>query len=154
MQRVIKSLNEMSFDLPTGWHLTDDVYSLPNGQGMVNKENYLSDKGEVISLFEVHRDPDDFFSYYDNLVKNYAKLTHKYEFAKKCNLKVNDFLLPTYVIKGFDEVKIYNLQVFVNCGDCLACFMINIDEFDGSMKNAIKNNHILSELIKLLRTVE
>lgn len=153
MKRVIESLNEMSFDLPEGWNLTEDVYSLPNGQGMVNIENYLSDKGEVISLFGVHRDPSDFFVYYESLLNKYKGLTQKYELALKTKIRVGEFILPTYIIKSFAEQKMTLVQVFVNCGDCLACFMINIDEFDGTIRGAMRQG-IFKELIKLLRTVE
>ncbi len=155
MKRVITTLNEMSFDLPKGWALSEDIYSLPNGQGMINKENYISDKGEVISLFEVKRDPDDFFIYYDNLVNNYIQITQKYSLAKKCNLKVGEFILPTYIIKGFEgDKQFYCMQVFVNCGDCLACFMLNLPKIESSMKKTIENNHVVGELVKILRTVE
>ena len=33
MKRIINSLNDMSFDLPAGWVVTDDKYYLMNGQG-------------------------------------------------------------------------------------------------------------------------
>ena len=55
MRRIILSLNEMSFELPKGWAVTKDKYKLSNGQGFINKENYLSESGRVISLFEIHR---------------------------------------------------------------------------------------------------
>lgn len=154
MKRVIETLNEMSFDLPDNWQVSEDIYSLPNGQGMVNKENYVSDKGEVISLFEVHRNPDEFFSYYDNLLNNYPKLTQAYEVVLRSNLKVGDFVLPSYIIKGFSGATIYTMQIFVNCGDCLACFMFALKSFNGSLKETIIENHILQEVIKILRTVE
>ena len=41
MKRTILTLNEMSFDLPEGWALSQDKYKLANGQGFINKENYL-----------------------------------------------------------------------------------------------------------------
>ena len=154
MKRVIVGLNEMSFELPKGWSVSSDVYSLPNGQGMINKENYVSKDGEVISLFEVHRDPEEFFSYYENLLNNYPKLTQAYEVVLRSNLKVGDFVLPAYIIKGFRDTTIYTMQFFVNCSDCLACFMFNLKTFNGSLKDAIVQNHILQEAIKLLRTVE
>ena len=68
MKRIILSLNEMSFELPKGWSLTKDKYNLSNGQGFLNKENYLSESGKVISFFEVHRDPDEFFDSYQKLL--------------------------------------------------------------------------------------
>ena len=155
MKRIIESLNEMSFDLPEGWALSDDVYSLPNGQGMINKENYVSNDGEVISLFEVHRDPDDFFRYYDELLSNYQSLTQKYALEKKCNLKVGEFILPTYVIKCFENGEnSFLMQVFVSCGDCLACFMVKLSEFGGNMKKLTRGDPLVKALINLLRTVE
>ncbi len=153
MKRVIQTLNEMSFVLPEGWQLTQDVYSLPNGQGMTNKENYLSVKGEVISLFEVHREPDEFFEYYDNFMKKIELLSQKYTLASKSKMKLGEFIFPTYILKDLEN-KFYTMQVFVNCGDCLACFMIKLEEYQENINDLIKRNHILSELVKLLRTVQ
>ncbi len=153
MERVIESLNEMSFALPEGWQLTNDIYSLPNGQGMTNKENYLSRKGEVISLFEVHRDPDEFFDYYDNFTKKLNLFSHKYILAGKTKIKLGEFIFPSYVIKDLDN-NVFTMQVFVNCGDCLAAFMIKLDKYYDNIKDTISHNHILGELIKLLRTVQ
>ncbi len=153
MKRIIESLNEMSFTLPEGWSLTKDVYSLPNGQGMTNKENYLSSIGEVISLFEVHRDPDDFFDYYDNFTSKLELLSQKYILAGKTKLKLGEFIFPIYVIKDLDN-KFLTMQVFVNCGNCLGCFMIKLDKYSENINDTISKNHILGELIKLLRTVQ
>ena len=153
MQRTIEQLNEMSFDLPKTWQVTDEVYSLPNGQGMTNIENYVSSQGEVISLFVVQRDPNDFFTYYDSLIAKYPTLTQKYQLAGKFQLKVGEFVLPTYIIKGMQD-KLFTTQIFVNCGDCLACFMFGLSSFDGNIKNTIKSEHILQEVIKILRSVE
>lgn len=153
MRRVFYDLNEMSFELPANWIVSDDVYSLPNGQGMINKENYLSDKGQVISLFEVHRNPDEFFEYYNNLLTNIKALTQKYDLLLHCNLKVGEYILPTYVIKGFDGEEFYSLQAFLNCGDCMACFIIKLPEFDGNIRKTIKYD-IMQDLISLLRSVE
>ena len=41
MKRVFDTLNDMSFVLPKDYKLTEDKYNLPNGQGFINKENYL-----------------------------------------------------------------------------------------------------------------
>lgn len=154
MQRVIDSLNEMSFDLPENWQVSEDVYSLPNGQGMINKENYVSHQGEVISLFEIHRDPDEFFKYYDQLLENYNQITQKYALIKKTKIKAGDFIFPAYMIKGFDGQTIFTLQVFCNCGDCLGCFMLTLPNFNGSFKELFATSHICKELVKILRTIE
>lgn len=154
MKRIVKTLNEMSFDLPEGWSVTADRYKLMNGQGFINRENYLSKEGKVISLFEIHRDPDEFFEYYQKLVESYSKVTDMYELEKQFTLKFGDFEFPTYIIKGFRDNLIYILQVFVNCGDRVGCFMINIDKVCDSPKDIIKQNPTFESLVKILRTVE
>ena len=154
MKRIIKTLNEMSFVLPEGWEVTEDKYKLSNGQGFINRENYLSKSGKVISLFELHREPDEFFEYYQKLVEGYSKVTDMYELEKQFTLKFGDFEFPTYIIKGFRESLIHILQVFVNCGDRLGCFIINIDKVSDDPKEMIKNNETFSALVKILRTVE
>lgn len=153
MRRTIESLNEMSFDLPEDFSLTTDKYSLENGQGFINTENYLSQTAGVISLFEVHRDPEEFFVYYDSLMKDLTKVTGKSELKEQLKLKVGDFVFPTYVIKGFSGKVIYTIQIFVNCGDCLACFMITLDHYK-NFKTTMKESPLLSALVKLLRSVE
>ena len=92
MRRVIETLNEMSFLLPEGYEVTKDRYDIVNGQGFINRENYLSKEGRVISLFEIHRDPDEFFDYYQSLVESYKKVTDKFELACQFNVKLNDFI--------------------------------------------------------------
>ena len=154
MKRVIKTLNEMSFDLPEGWQVTSDQYKLSNGQGFINRENYLSKTGKVISLFELHRDPEEFFEYYQKLVENYNKVTDMYELEKQFTLKIGEFDFPVYIIKGFRQKLIYVLQAFVNCGDRLGCFIINIDKVSENPKDMIKQNEVFAELVKILRTVE
>ena len=141
MRRVIDTLNEMSFELPEGYSVSKDKYNLVNGQGFINKENYLSKDGQVISLFEVHRDPDEFFEYYTALVK----------FVR---LNIKDFSFPMYVIKGYNDKLIYNLQVFINCGDCLGCFMITLTRFNSDIKQLAQESKLFKDLIDILRTVE
>ena len=154
MKRVIDTLNEMSFELPEGWAVTSDKYKLMNGQGFINRENYLSESGKVISLFEIHRDPDEFFQSYQGLVEKYNKVTDMYELAKQFPLKFGEYVFPVYIIKGFRETLIHILQVFVNCSDRLACFMITIDKVSDNPKEMIKENELFGELVKILRTVE
>ena len=153
MRRTIESLNEMSFDLPEDFSLTTDKYSLENGQGFINTENYLSQTAGVISLFEVHRDPEEFFFFFFSLMKDLTKVTGKSELKEQLKLKVGDFVFPTYVIKGFSGKVIYTIQIFVNCGDCLACFMITLDQYK-NFKTTMKESPLLSALVKLLRSVE
>lgn len=153
MERKFDDLNEMKFNLPKGWAVSGDVYSLPNGQGMINKENYISKDGDVISFFAVHRDPDDFFSYYDSFLGNISKHSQKYNFVGKYNIRLNDFVFPTYVLKGI-ESEFYSLQTFINCADCLGCFMVSLKSFDGDIKAALKKERILASLVEMLRSVE
>ncbi len=153
MRTVVDSLNEMSFQLPVGFKETNDKYPLPNGQGFINLANYASGEGQVISLFGVYRDPTDFFEYYDNFVKNLASVSDKYTLRAKCTLKLDEFLFPTYFIamEGQDKLA---CEVFVNCSDKLACFIVYIDSFDESIKKTIDENATLSALVKLLRTLQ
>ena len=129
MKRIINSLNEMSFSLPEGWQVSKDKYNLINGQGFINKENYLSLEGEVISLFEVYRQPDEFFRYYQTLVENYDEKVNDVILYREFSIKFGDFSFPVYILQGTKQPTIYMVQVFINCGDKLGCFMF-------SMKNA------------------
>lgn len=154
MRRTIKSLNEMSFELPSDWEVTEDRYKLSNGQGFINKENYLSKGGKVISLFEVHRQPSEFLSHYQNLVEEYNKVTDFYKLEKQLTLKFGEYQFPTYIIKCSKDRPMYIVQVFVDCGDALACFIINIDKYFENPKDIIQNNEAFSGLVKILRTVQ
>ena len=154
MTRTIQSLNDMSFDLPENFELVSDKYQIENGQGFINKENYLSDEGGVISLFEIHRDPDEFFIFYDKLMKDLGKVTNKSELKEYIKLKIGDFIFPTYVIRGFSEKVIYTVQSFVNCSDCLGCFMVTLNEYNKDFKSTVKENKLLNALIKILRSVK
>ncbi len=154
MKRTIMTLNEMSFELPEGWYLTSDKYKLSNGQGFINKENYLSKSGRVISLFEVHRDPDEFFEAYQSLLDEYSQFTDSYILEKQFTLRFNDFEFPAYIIKGFNDRIIYTLQVFVNCGDCLACFMLTINSYSPNLKELVARDEAVRALTQILRTVE
>ena len=153
MKRKFDDLNEMQFTLPEDWKVSGDVYSLPNGQGMINKENYLSKDGDVISFFAVHRDPDDFFGYYDNFLDNLSRLSQKYQLVGKYNIRLGDFVFPTYIIKGIEN-EFYSFQTFVNCADCLGCFMVSLKSYDGNFKAALKEEKVLVALVEVLRSVE
>lgn len=154
MKRTIKALNNLSFDLPEGWEVSSDRYRLSNGQGFINKENYLSKNGKVISLFELYRDPNEFFEYYQKLVESYNKDRDFCQLENQFTLKFGEYEFPVYIIKGMRENVIYTLQVFVNCGDRLGCFMINIDNISQDPKELIKANQTFSALCKILRTIE
>ena len=105
MKRVFDTLNSMSFILPKDYHLTSDKYFLPNGQGFINTENYLSDKGNVISFFEIHRNNDEFFESYDNFCKDSKLLSKKFELYEKYKLRLGDYVFPIYI--DDDEVDLY-----------------------------------------------
>ena len=154
MVRTINTLNEMTFELPQGWQVTSDKYKLMNGQGFINTENYLSDNGQVISLFEIHRDPDEFFESYQSLVEKYNKVTDMFELEKQFTLRFGEFEFPVYIIKGFKETLIHIMQVFINCGDSLGCFMINIENVSDDVKEMVRKNSLFSTLVKILRTVK
>lgn len=154
MKRVLDSLNDMAFDLPEGWSVTEDKYYLMNGQGFINKENYLSQNGKVISLFEIHRDPEEFFECYQKLVESYDEKKDDVLFEREFSLKFNGFDFPVYILKGTKKPTIYIVQVFVNCGDRLACFMISIDELCENNKDLVVNNETFSQLGKILRTIQ
>ena len=154
MKRVIKSLNEMSFVLPSKYHLTEDKYHLANGQGFINTENYLSDDGKVISFFEIHRDPDEFLKYYQSLTKKYNEKQDGVELQKTFTLRVAGFVLPVFIIKVCGEKPMYIFQVLVNCGDCMGCFMTSIGKYIDDTKTMIDSNVVLQDLVEILRTVE
>ena len=154
MRREIASLNAMSFELPQGYSITEDKYDLVNGQGLINTENYLSEDGQVISLFEVHRDPDEFLESYRSLTEKYSSVTDRYELFLHSNIKIKDFIFPVFVIKGYHEKVIYNVQVFVNCGDRLGCFMITLKSFNENLRQLMRSEKLFADLVKLLRTVE
>lgn len=154
MKRVFDTLNQMSFTLPKGYHLTDDKYTLPNGQGFINKENYLSDDGEVISFFELHRSKDEFFESYNNLCKDAKTLSQKYELEKNFSIRLGDFVFPVYIIKGFDQKLIHVVQIFIDCGDCMGVLMFNIKDSSGDVKEMIANNKVFQDALQFLRSVQ
>lgn len=153
MKREFDDLNGLEFELPEGWQVTKDVYSLPNGQGMINKENYLSKSGQVLSFFAVYRQPDDFFAYYDNFLEKIAALSQKVALFGRYNIRMGEYVFPIYVLKGLDT-EFYTIQTFINCADCLGCFMATLPHFDGDIKSALKKEKVLSSLIEILRTVQ
>lgn len=154
MKRVIQSLNEMSFSLPEGWHLSKDKYDMPNGQGFFNRENYLSDDGQVISFFEIHRQPSEFFESYSALTDKYKSLTDQFEKVREFSVRLGEFVFPVYIIKGYHDKIFYMVQVFVDCGDCLGCFIIHIDNVYQSDKDTVQKNPLFAQLVKILRTIE
>lgn len=157
MREILPQLNEMSFQLPPKWEKSKDIYSLPNGQGMINIVNYISDKG-VISLFAIRRDPDEFLQSYDRSVDTMDKVTGMYDLIKCPEIECNGFVFPVYIVKGTagraQPQNLVMMQVFVNCGDCLGCFMVNVPSFSGSVQAQMKKNPLLVELGKILETIE
>ena len=73
---------------------------------------------------------------------------------KIINLKIGEFAFPMYVIKGFRDKLIYVIQVFINCGDCLGCFMITLTRFNSDIKQLAQESKLFKDLIDILRTVE
>ena len=154
MKRVIDTLNGMSFILPDGWKATTDKYNMMNGQGFINRENYLSDNGEVISLFEIHREPSEFFESYQSLVESYNEKVDSVVFEKEFSIKFGEFSFPVYILKGIKQPTIYIVQVFVNCGDKLGCFMFTMDNCIENNKEMISNNQTFASVTQILRTVQ
>ena len=154
MKRIISSLNDMSFSLPEGWQVAKDKYNLINGQGFFNRENYLSCGGEVISLFEVHRQPDEFFEYYQALVESHDEKLNDVVLYREFSIKFGEYSFPVYILQGIKQPTIYMVQVFVNCTDRLGCFMFSINSAEGSNKDIIKNDKTFSALAQILRTIE
>ena len=154
MKRILESLNEMSFDLPQGWKLCKDKYKLTNGQGFINTENYLSDDGKVISLFEIHREPDEFFDYFQNIAEGYNEKRDGMMLVKQFSISANDFSFPVYILKATKQENLFIVHVFVNCGDCLGCFIFNIDSLDDDNKKTISSNATFSAVSQILRTVQ
>ena len=154
MKRVIDDLNEMSFILPDGWEVSTDKYNLTNGQGFLNCENYISPEGRVVSLFEIQRDPDEFFEYYQSLTESYDEAKDSLSLAKQFAISVNEFNFPVYVLKCNQGETFFIVQIFINCGDCLACFMFNIENFDEDKKALLNKNAIFKQVGQILRTIE
>lgn len=154
MKRIIDTLNEMSFHLPDDWSVSEDKYNIMNGQGFINKENYVSKSGKVISLFEIHRNPDEFFESYQQLVESYDEDRDAMVFEREFSVKANDFSFPVYILKGIKQPTFYLAQVFVNCGDCLACFMLTLDQYSTNNRELLSNNQAFSTLANILRTIE
>ena len=143
----------MSFDLPDNYSLVEDKFRIMNGQGFINTENYLSTEGRVISLFEVHRNAGEFLKYYTSLTQKYNAKLDKVELAKNFTLKVGEFMIPIYVLKG-SEGGVYFVQVFVNCGDAVACFMVDVANFDGTIKTLVEGNPVMKDVVSILRTIQ
>lgn len=154
MKRVIENLNEMSFDLPENWAVSQDKYQLINGQGFINNENYISPEGKVVSLFEIQRDPEEFFDSYQSLVESYNAKQDGLEFGLQFSISVNGFSFPVYILKGTKEPAIYIVQIFINCGDCLGCFMFNVENFFEDRKEIMSKNKIFKDVNQILRTIE
>lgn len=153
MKRIIEDLNEMSFDLPDGWKVSNDKYNLMNGQGFINCENYITSDNEVVSLFEIQREPDEFFESFHNLTINFNIKQDGLALAKQFSINVNGFSFPVYILHANRENK-YIVQIFINCGDCLGCLIFNINHFEEDKKALMNKNPLFKQVAQLLRTVE
>lgn len=153
MKRIFERLNEMSFVLPQGYQVSTDKYNLPNGQGFINTENYISKNGDVVSFFEIYRNTDEFFESYEEVYKDktYAKNT---TIEKSFKLRLGDYVFPVYIIKLDGKKVVYTAQVFIDCGDCLGCLMFKIDNLADDVKEFIGKNKIFQDVVELLRSVE
>lgn len=153
MKRVFERLNEMSFVLPKGYSVSTDKYNLPNGQGFINTENYLSINGNVLSFFEIYRNANEFFESYDSVYKDQA-YSKNVKLEKTFKLRLGEYVFPIYILNFENEKKLYTVQVFIDCGDCLGCIMFQIDKISSDLKTIISQNKIFQEVVKLLRSVE
>ena len=153
MKRIFDTLNDMSFDIPDGWKVSQDKYKLPNGQGFINTENYFSNDGRVISLFEIHRDPDEFFDGFHELAESYTEKRDGLVLEKQFNISYNEFSFPVYILKGTKE-NVYIVHAFINCGDCLGCLIFNIEKVEEDNKATISNNPNFADVASILRTVQ
>ena len=105
-------------------------------------------------MFAIHRDPDEFFESYDRVVTNIDNISGKYTLISCPALKANGFVFPTYIIRGHGDKPLITVQVFCNCGDCLACFMVNLKEMPSKFSEAVKSEKVLADLVKILKTIE
>ncbi|MBE7073640.1 MAG: hypothetical protein E7379_00905 [Clostridiales bacterium] len=153
MKRVIEDLNEMSFCLPDGWVISTDKYFLQNGQGFINCENYISPENKVVSLFQIQRDPDEFFEHYHNLVGSYDEKKDEFVLVKQFSILVNGFSFPLYILKGVKQ-DVYIVEIFINCGDALGCFIFKIENFDDDKQKLLEKNQIMKQVSQILRTIE
>ncbi|MBQ8909089.1 MAG: hypothetical protein IJY90_02230 [Clostridia bacterium] len=154
MKRIIEDLNDMSFVLPDDWVVSTDKYQLSNGQGFINCENYISPDNKVVSLFQIQRDPDEFFEHYHNLVYSYNEKQDGLILAKQFSITVDEYIFPLYILKGVKGNPIYIVQIFINCGDCLGCFIFNIENFDEDKKALIVKNKIFKQVCDILRSIQ
>lgn len=154
MKREYASLNNMTFSLPKGWAVSKDKYTLENGQGFFNTENYISKNGKVISFFEIYQNGEEFIENYINLTQSFTEKRDKFVLERQFNVKLNGFSFPVFILKGALDRVIYNVQVFIDCGDKLGCFMFYIDNVYENDKDTISKNPLFMEIIKILRTVE
>ena len=152
VERKIRSLNNLMFLLPSGYVKSDDKYNLGNGQGFINCENYFGENG-VISLFEIHRDPDEFFEYYHSMMENTSEEKDEFFMFGYYSLKANNFVIPLYAIKSKSK-GFFTIQAFVNCANSVACFMITSDKWDKDLKVNLSSHKLFGDLVKILRTVQ
>lgn len=154
MKREFSTLNDMTFVLPEGWVVSKDKYSLENGQGFFNTENYISPKGQVISFFEIYQNGEEFIESYKSLTSSFTQKRDKFTLAKQFNIKLNGFSFPVFILKGVQDKVIYNVQVYIDCGDKMGCLMFYIDNVFDDDKQTISSSPLFVDAVKILRTVE
>lgn len=154
MKREFATLNNMSFSLPEGYVVSKDIYNLENGQGFFNTENYISPLGNVISFFEIYQNGEEFISDYKNLTSSFTEKRERLTLVRQFNVKLNGFSFPVFILKGVKDKIIFNVQVFIDCGDRMGCLMFYIDKVFDDDKKTIASNQLFMEVIKILRTVE
>ena len=154
MKREFKSLSQMSFSLPEGWSVSTDKYFLENGQGFFNEENYISKDGKVISFFAVFQNGEAFIEKYINLTNSYTEERDGLVKEKNFYIKLNGFSFPVFILKGNKEKEFHMVQVFIDCGEGLGCFMFYIDKLSDNDKETISSNPVFMDVIKILRTVQ
>lgn len=154
MKREFSTLNNMTFSLPKGWVISKDKYSLENGQGFFNTENYISPKNQVLSFFEIYQNGEEFINRYKNLTSSFSEKVDRFILEKQFNIRLNDFSFPVFILKGEQDRVIYNVQVFIDCGDKMGCLMFYIDSICEDDKDTISKNPLFMDVIKILRTVE
>ena len=154
MQRTIESLNGLSFILPEGYTVVEEKNIFNGEKTFLHKENYISKEMKVISFFEIHKNPEEFFNSYLAETENYNAETDMSELKQHFNFQVADKSFPAFVIKNLKPNLMYILQVFIDCGDdCLGCFSINMDRWNDDINALANDNKLLGDLVKILGTI-
>lgn len=154
MQRKFEFLNNMSFVLPKDWQVSKDKYTLENGQGFFNVENYISPSSKVVSFFALFQNGEEFIERYKKLTSSYTEKMDAFTLEKQFNIKLNGFSFPVFILNGVKDKNIHNVQVFIDCGKCMGCFMFYIDKVYKDEKQTIAESDLFVDVIQILRTVQ